>query len=434
MYFLLTWWQRNGWVRAVAAGLLLGAAVTIRYTEGLPLLPLVTVALLNLRWHSRRSWIETVALGAAWALPVLLLLTYNWFTLHHLTGYDPTNESTGFRWEYFQNNWETMTRHLYNTGLFFVLPFSVLGLIWMWRWNWRIALVLWAWVVPNLLVYSAYYWAPDGSWIAYLRFFLTIMPALALAAVWSFVNIAQLAATSTVERPSLVPKLAIAVLLLIGCGVNLNTALAEMELDLRTTSAINMTGQQVLKACPADSLIFAPNQTLNYLQLIGDYRLYDIQQFNRAMVQSMAHVDPDEPNGLQPQRAMEMYDRLKDFSEQQLINEQNALMTEALTSGKRVFFVMSKPMTPQFMRFVPRRLFQTNVVASWDELPVVRAVRRQQFGFAKALPTPAMAAAEQRSIVWQILEITPAPPPPPPVAPKPRPRATTRPTTQRISP
>src|SRR5271155_5255786 len=68
-----------------------------------------------------------------------------------------------FSWDYFQDNWETMLRQLYTTGLFFILPFSILGLVLMWRWNWRVALVLTAWIVPDIALYTAYYWAPDGT-------------------------------------------------------------------------------------------------------------------------------------------------------------------------------------------------------------------------------------------------------------------------------
>jgi hypothetical protein len=424
MYLLLRWWQCNGLVRAIGAGILLGAAVTVRYTEGLMLLPLVAVALMNLRWRSRRSWIEVSVLGASWALPVVILATYNWFTLHHLTGYDPTNESTGFTWEYFQDNWETMLRQLYNTGLFFVLPFTVIGLVWMWRWNWRIALALCAWTVPSLLLYTAYYWAPDGAWIGYLRFFLTILPALALAAVWTLKKLADLAAAQ--DGSSIVPKLAITALVAIACGVNMNTALGEIEVEARNNLGISIGAERILKTCPANSVIFAPDRLLNYVQLIGNYQLYDTQQFNRPFIQRLANVDPDQPNGLQPQRAKEMYDRLKDLTEPEIIKEQNKLMDAALARGERVFMIFPRPQMPAAMRFLPKRLYQTQSVGNWDELENARPIRRQHFGVNRQPVSPPELA---KPMAWQILEVTAAPPPPPPkpkLMPAPR-TATTRP-------
>jgi len=185
-YLLLQWWQSNGFGRAIGAGLLIGLAATIRYTEGMLILPVVLVALLNLRKTSRESWKQSFALLASWAFPVVILLAYNWFSMHHLTGYDTTNESTGFSWDKFQDNWETMLRQLYITGLFFTLPLALIGGFVMFSWNWRIATVLAAWALPNLILYSSYYWAPDGPNISYLRFVLTIFPALAVATVFSF--------------------------------------------------------------------------------------------------------------------------------------------------------------------------------------------------------------------------------------------------------
>lgn len=366
MYLLLRWWQSNGIWRAMGAGLLIGSAVTIRYTEGLVVLPLLLVAMLNLRPRRRRSWIESVALLAAWAVPVGVLAGYNWFSMHHLTGYDPTNESTGFSWENFAGNWEIMLRQIYDTGLFFILPFSVMGLMLMWRWNWRLALVLVAWVVPNLTVYSAYYWAPDTTSIAYLRFFLTIFPALALAAVWCLKKLTELMVH---EGSRFLPYLVLAMIVAIGCGVSLNTALGEVERETSTSLILQVASRQILSSCPQGSVLFSESRVLNFMQLAGDYELYDIQQFNRAMIRRYARIEDrmDQPSGLQPQRAADMYDRLKNMSEADLVKEQNRLMTDAMDQGRRVFFIVPKRAAGQVLRLLPRRSFTSRVVGGWDE-------------------------------------------------------------------
>jgi hypothetical protein len=402
VYLLLRWWQSNGLWRAIGAGFLLGMAVTIRYTEGLLVLPLMLVALLNLRWRNKRSWIETAALAGAWGLPVLVLAAYNWFSFHHLTGYDPTNESTGFSWDYFQDNWETMVRQLYTTGLFFILPFSILGLVLMWRWNWRVALVLTVWILPNLALYTAYYWAPDGTWIGYLRFFLTIFPALALTAVWAFRQFIELAAR---DGSRIAPRIAVGVIVAIGCGMSLNTALVEVENDGAANVVLDVAGKTIVRKCPAGSMIFGQDRFLNYVQLIGNYRLYDYQQFSRPAIQRFAHVDMDQPNGLQPQRAKQMYDRLKDASEADLIREQNNLMADAFASGQRVFFLVSTNAMNQATRFLPRRLFDQHVVGVWEELGDNRPVRKRPWvGFAAQRNAP---ADQSKSTIWEIMEVTP---------------------------
>jgi 4-amino-4-deoxy-L-arabinose transferase-like glycosyltransferase len=138
MLMLIRWWESNGFWRAILAGFLLGYAATIRYTEGLLLLPIGLVILFNFqrgRWRQMITWAQAAVMLLAWALPVVMLLRHNWVGFHHLTGYDPTNESTGFSWEQFQGNWENMLHQLNELALFFVLPFGLLGLALMFWWK-----------------------------------------------------------------------------------------------------------------------------------------------------------------------------------------------------------------------------------------------------------------------------------------------------------
>jgi 4-amino-4-deoxy-L-arabinose transferase-like glycosyltransferase len=184
LYFLIGWWQYRGTLRAIAAGFLLGYAATIRYSEGTLIFPLGLVALFALRWRDWKTLRQAITLLAAWALPVGLLVLYNHFAIGDLTGYDPTHESTGFQWGNAADNWETMLRQLNTNGLALLFPLALAGLVWMFWWNWRAASVLAAWIIPCLLIYTFYYWAPDGTTIGYLRFFTTILPGLALCFFW----------------------------------------------------------------------------------------------------------------------------------------------------------------------------------------------------------------------------------------------------------
>jgi hypothetical protein len=159
-YLLLRWWQRRGSWRAALAGLLLGCAATIRYGEALVLLPVLLVALFNVRLRERGSWLEAAALLGGWVLPIMLLLVSNRLTLGAWTGYDATGESTGFDRQYLAQNWDGVIRQLAGAGLFLTLPLGVLGLVQLFARNWRVATVLWAWVLPGVLLYGAYYWAP----------------------------------------------------------------------------------------------------------------------------------------------------------------------------------------------------------------------------------------------------------------------------------
>ena len=410
-YLLVRWWQSNGIYRAIGAGLLIGFAVTVRYTEGMLILPIAVVAILNWQKQSRQYFIEAASLIFSWSVPIMILAAYNWFSMHHLTGYDPTNESTGFSWETFQLDWEIMLRELYNTGLFFTLPFTLFGSVLMFRWNWKISLLLASWAVPNLLLYTSYYWAPDSAGISYMRFVLTIFPALAIFSAWGFKWIAKLAAD---DGAAALPTVCIGLMIAIGAGVSLVTALNKSNLDAQSNRTLLEGAQTVQKLVPAGSLIFSDRAPLNYYQLVSDYQLCDLSQFDPKWVQSQGNVNPDIATaGLQVQRALEIYDRVKGLNDSQMATElrrqQNQLMTDAISLGQHVYFVLPTTRRGEINRLLPRNLFSTSVLASWDEPLRIELLKKPHW--AGVGPANNMADARV-SPTWQLIEVKLAPPPP----------------------
>lgn len=135
----------------------------------------------------RHPMVQSAALLLGWLIPVGFLAIHNYLAMGTLTGYDPTNESKpshAFTFDYAADNWETMFRQMAVNGLFLLFPLGLLGLGWMFRWNRRLAWVMGSWIAPCLAVYTFYYWAPDNTNnIGYLRFFLTVFPALAMCAM-----------------------------------------------------------------------------------------------------------------------------------------------------------------------------------------------------------------------------------------------------------
>lgn len=217
MYVLLRWWRTGRVWLGIAAGLILGFAVTVRYTEGmllfplmqwpqewvqwmkgsgtgkvayavlrcLPVGPLGIVALLTIRWKNWRSYVRAAVPLAAWAIPVGYLLIFNRVTIGSLTGYDPTNESIGFTVAEFCNKWETTVQQLHLYGLFFLLPLGVLGMLVMFNKSWwRLGLFLALWFLPGAALYTAYYWGQRTPGVAYLRFFLSLYPPVIASALW----------------------------------------------------------------------------------------------------------------------------------------------------------------------------------------------------------------------------------------------------------
>ena len=335
----LLWARRSSWWAAVASGLLLGVAVLFRYTEALLLLPGLVAAVLQLSWRRGRSWGQLAAHGGAWAAVVGLMVAHNLAAFGSPTGYDPTNESTGFAREYFVDNWATMVRALDSAGLFLLVPLALAGLVLLIGWRLRVAAVLWAWVLPSVLLYTAYYWAPDPEGLGYARFFVTILPGLAAAAAGLAAWL--LAAGPQLARPSLVYAAA-ALIVALSVGVNLRGVIPQWQMDQARRLALLDSGRRVLDTAPPGSVILSrESRLLHHLQFVGDYQLIEAGLFEPHAIQRMKDVDPDEPQGLQPQRALVLYDKLKDLDRTALRKEYLGLVDAALADGRRVFLVAS---------------------------------------------------------------------------------------------
>lgn len=380
---LFSWARGGGLGRAVLAGLLLGYAVTIRYTEGLLILPLALAILLATRWRVRRSRGEAIAMLVAWLLPVVALVEFNALSLGTLTGYDPTNESTGFGWEYFLDNWQTMLQQLHATGLVFFFPLALAGLVLAFWWNWRLALILAAWIVPTVLIYTAYYWAPDGRGISYLRFFLSVLPAMAICAM---AVIAHLGANAPADPPAPAWRrygtpLFAGALTALAILLNVQSTLADLRADYAMRLGLQEAAQDIMAVAPPGSVVLARDtRILHHLQFASDYQLYDLNSFDRRAVQRMAKVNADEPQGLQPQRAEAIYNRLKRFDQKKLNQEQQSLVLAALDAGRHVYVIAPPNAQDIFKRvskapgdppiYVPQQLapelFETKVVSSWS--------------------------------------------------------------------
>lgn len=191
-------WMRTGKVwRAWIGGLALGYACTIRYSEFLLVLPVLFAAAVQFR-PNRKRILGSLSLVAAWAIPVGILAIVCWISFGSpwKTGYSYCNESTGFGWKYFTGdfgdpmvrkigNWETFIQQLNRTALFIFWAPAIVGLLAMLGSSWRLGVTILLWVLPQTILYMLYYWAPGGEvTVAYMRFFMTLMPGFILAALW----------------------------------------------------------------------------------------------------------------------------------------------------------------------------------------------------------------------------------------------------------
>ncbi len=381
MFLLLRWWRLEGFRSAAGAGLLLGYAVIVRYTEGLLLLPIGLVILFRLR-QDRKVIAQAAVLLGCWLVPPIFQMVFNLRALHGLTGYGATGESTAFAWAYFAHNWGMTVRQLFTFGLVLALPVGVLGLIFLSARSWRLAAVLWAWLLPNLLLYTAYYYALENDGVNYIRFFLTVFPPVALGAAWLLTWGAQLSNLRRVLQP-------LAALALVGLGgvLSLRTTLPLLRSDHAERLGAAAADREVLAHAPAGSVVFGPQEALMALQFVGDYRLYGRNVFSRRGIDELAKIRPGEPNPLQPERARALYDRLKGYGNRDLALLQRGLAVRALDGGQRVFVIAPAAAGAAWLRFVRAELdasdgrsLEARQVAGWSD--------------------PAAPAAQ-----WQLLEV-----------------------------
>ncbi|HWP40627.1 MAG TPA: hypothetical protein VNL70_06840, partial [Tepidisphaeraceae bacterium] len=351
-----------------------------------------------------------------------------------LTGYDGTNESIGFSLQYAQDNWETMIRQLGSVALYLMFAFSLMGLPAMLVRSWRLGLVMAMWILPCLIVYTCYYWAPDPvpvqqtMYIGYMRFFTTILPGLVLCAFWFFDQAVQWLDAHAVDRwPGRLARVSFVGVTAIAAAVHAHNSAFNAESDQYTRLMLRFNAEEVLAVAPAGSVIFAQdNGLLHHLQFVRDYKLYSGETFNKWFIDNLPRMDPDEPQGWDPGRRDSLYRRLKDHTQAQLDQQQRQLISEALDAGRRVFVVVQRRDTDPPLRKrssglrgsfggveILRRLspdqFDLEILSAWAT-PVVRPVSPEA---GKRRPRRAELRLDRRQMFWQIVEVMPKPPPVP---------------------
>lgn len=418
MFLLVRWHQGAGVVSGMAGAFLAGAAISIRYTEGLLILPIGLAALFHIErlgWWRWKAWLEAAGVVLAWCVPLAALLTHNQLAMGTWTGYDPTNESTGFGWKSLLENWDTMLRQLYQMGLMLLFPLSLAGLLAGLVWHWRLGAILAAWIVPSLLLYTAYYWAPDGQTAGYARFFLTIFPPMAICAIgvllWPIQHIAT--AHPEVPRRRMCLATILATVLLLSLSVLFGIATSENTLqnDYRQRKNIEQRAQAVLGHVPAGSVLFSDGRGLTeHLQLVGDYVLYSPEVFTRRAIDRLEMRSPDDPAPMDPGRAKYLAGMMQSRTQGELDALRDEIVTGAIASGRRVFVFMQgtaglrRP--PGWQGFNARTMSLVPVAEGIDPYELTRAFPNGRAGLAnRALPTTMPRAP------WQLMEITLKPKP-----------------------
>jgi hypothetical protein len=395
MFFLFRWWQgEGGWPIGALAGLLLGIAVTVRYTEALllfplyslevirddqyigpkllpvlrvlgflPLGPLGLAAMSRVKWRSWRSYLSAAVPVMAWAIPVGMLVGVNWFTVGHFSGYDSTHESSGFSIDNAVRKWDFTIYQVYLFGLFIFAPLGVAGLIVMFQTARRAALLLTLWFVPGALLYTAYYWGQDLQGLGFLRFFLTLFPPLIIAAMFMLKS-AEIHGRINGRR-AIAPPLAAGVLVAIATVIGVGTTLDELERQHRGNLNLYYSAEQVLSHVKpratggrrstmrpmmfTDSGMFP--QFLQYMQFMVDADWYAGDAFTPRVgggfgiagffQHARSESDSHAPVLLQQERIDYIDSVRRGKTDADYIHDELRLMDQALHESRKVYAILS---------------------------------------------------------------------------------------------
>lgn len=374
-YFLFRHWQTGSITRGLLGGFLLGYATTIRYTEGTHALVIALVAITMIRPNFKSIFI-TILPTLGWLIPVGYLVAFNHHAMGTITGYDTTHESEfgqAFTWDQFYEHWEIALREIHNVGTFFFLPIGVMGMLALMRRSVRLTLALLLWFVPGLVLYMSYYWVfTNGGW--YLRFFLTLFPAVAMGAAYVMRQTHQRGWGSAV---------AIGAVTAISCSLNLYHGM--MGLDGNPYSdqgmkeqfhrAANLAGlgEVAARAMPEGSIVFAMPDEAYYLQFVGQYDMYRADCFRTGFRDEMYDRlhNSDIADQFQKERSQFLVDLYQSKSDADLVKIQNRIMTDALTAKKRVFAVLTRELARDFRRKFCRdsAKFTAKEIATYAEMP-----------------------------------------------------------------
>jgi hypothetical protein len=418
---LLFWFYRvhsPAWSIAcgAGAGLLLGSAVTCRYSEALllfpfypldqvladtgiktghpiwwhllmvcrllPIGPIGLASILVIRRGQQKSWFRAATPLLAWAIPVGAMLAFNWYSMGHLTGYDTTHESGGFTTGEFERKWDFAVQHIYLYGLFLFAPLGFAGLCFMFGRRWKDALILAAWFLPATLLYTSYYWGQQSPGVGFLRFLLTVFPPLIVAAMWLLRNAAVQMRRRTAG--SIAESISMGLLTASAACIGLCGSLHVLTVQFCGNINLKLSVDNASRAIAASGapsegrIIFADDdlfpQFLQYGQFAIDGDWYTANAFEPQAFGGFGFLGlmqsgktSNNPTLIQPERVKHMTEVRQKLKRSALAQRQRDLIDNALQAGHGVFAIL----TPNEKRTMEPMLMQNHFklvqLATWRE-------------------------------------------------------------------
>jgi hypothetical protein len=370
MFFLWRWVRGIGRLSGLGAGLLLGAAMTVRHTS--LVLVTVVVAAAAIRYvgyfrtretakqrsgaqasclHQSR---DVLILLVSYSFFPLLLMIYNWamFDSPFTTGYGLSGEQWAFTWANISKNARLLASGLNYDGLFLLFPLGLAGMFLVGPVS--ESLMRFFWVAPLYLLYASYYWAPGN--MAYFRFLIVVFPDIVGSA---FALMDRL--TPSWGRKAAAFVLLSGFLIFVRYGdtkARLNGTLADAP-----SRSLAFSARRVSKILDDDAAIFSRRPIFCYLGTRRHFYLYDLKIFT-ASYGAGAFKEGITPRRqpIRNARFREFYKGLKDTD---LQAKKRSLIGDLLSHGRQVAYMLPQAAVKSEQNQLGKE-FQWKLLDKWD--------------------------------------------------------------------
>jgi hypothetical protein len=353
IYFAYRWAAHGHWFDAACTGLLLGFDVTVRPTAILILLPMVAMILFRLRklpLQRGRTAVGCVLLLISAAIGVAPTFVHQAIAFGSplTSGYSLTGETSAFGLASFIDHFFPMLTdfNVPGFGLFLIFPAALLAMIFWPKLrsliNQRLHIspapqppigwLLSLWVLPILLLYTAYYWYPASNNVPlYLRFFLSVYPPLILLALMMTFALVR-------ARPLYQAVVFLVCVLISLSSVAQKTTYEALLVLNGTCQWSHMVANLVQQNVPEHAVVIADDNSAPFLDYATDDIIYYPRMFRQEWVirHVSDQVNPRGPYILNPLRAATMSRLLGNQTDEQLSALLRKLLRNHLTSGTEV--------------------------------------------------------------------------------------------------
>jgi hypothetical protein len=337
--FALMWRRERRLWQAVMVGLLLGAAVMIRYTNVLLILPLAVVAAQCgcAKEAKRGAWLRDVGMSAAvFAAMVVPLAIYQAVAFGGVlrTGYSAGGNAMSFSWGWLVAHAPAMGAILWQpgTGLSVLLLSAVAGIgVMAVRGRWALVLLL-AWAIPPLVLYTAYYGMPARNTLLYARFALCgFVPLILLGTMWPV----------WAGRRRVVGTAGVTVIAAMAIGLSaLSPFMARQLKELNNQMLFAYSTRDIVrKDVPAGSIVVADDFTYYFLDYVGDYTIYNPTMFQASAVRERVADLTHSPREFDPARTRQLAALFGGKSDGELNALLRSRLRDAVEKGRGVYLV-----------------------------------------------------------------------------------------------